>query len=441
MYATPQSTATISYYGQVSGFGSHTRVTSGAAVARTYAQSLEGDQPPLGRHAVRLTAAGPQILGSVGLDAEGLFADEATSIDAVGNAYGESTIGSTRLGVTTAAVRWPAGGTAPTVLNAPTSTSDGISSAFVHNTNAAGLAVGSALWMRNDQISGTQAVAWAPGSTSPLALPSLSTTIDAANISEARYVNASGTIAGTSTFYDNGVAIQNQPVRWLPGASAPERLALSPAVEFNFFEVVKGIDGAGNVVGNAPGSLNAYRWDAGSSTATSLRGVGESGGVVGAWVDDVNAAGTAVGASEYYVGDTNFGNRALKWLPGSTTPIILEAPDLIDGATFAEALCINDLGYAGGYDNGAILWKPDGSAVRLMSLLPADSGWVQLSKVVSISNDGWITGDGFYDPDGDGPMGPGGSAFLMHVDLANLPEPACLASILLLLPTYSRRRH
>ncbi|MCC7407239.1 MAG: hypothetical protein IT442_04155 [Phycisphaeraceae bacterium] len=62
----------------------------------------------------------------------------------------------------------------------------------------------------------------------------------------------------------------------------------------------------------------------------------------------------------------------------------------------------------------AVLWTPSNRAIDLNDLIDPDSGW-HLVEAQDISDTGWITGDGGYDPDG-----PGGSPaflnnFLLHV--------------------------
>jgi hypothetical protein len=61
-----------------------------------------------------------------------------------------------------------------------------------------------------------------------------------------------------------------------------------------------------------------------------------------------------------------------------------------------------------------VLWRPNGQIVDLTSLLPAGSGWT-LTQAMSVTDSGWITGIGLYDPDGAGELGPYFRLFLLHV--------------------------
>ncbi|MBO0847534.1 MAG: hypothetical protein J2P22_19210 [Nocardioides sp.] len=51
----------------------------------------------------------------------------------------------------------------------------------------------------------------------------------------------------------------------------------------------------------------------------------------------------------------------------------------------------------------AVMWIPDGWLIEPTSLLPADSGWTP-TRAANITDSGWITGIGVYDPDGAGPL-------------------------------------
>ncbi len=107
----------------------------------------------------------------------------------------------------------------------------------------------------------------------------------------------------------------------------------------------------------------------------------------------------------------------------------------VNGNTNSEAFDINDSGTAVGFalkyvagtpfGNRAVAWKKDGNIIDLNSLIDPADGWV-LTRALEISETGWITGVGSFDPDG-----PGDSAFylrhfLIHVPELGVPEPGTL---------------
>ena len=63
-------------------------------------------------------------------------------------------------------------------------------------------------------------------------------------------------------------------------------------------------------------------------------------------------------------------------------------------------------------------WKTDGVAIDLNTLIDPASGWT-LTSALGISNTGWISGIGVFDPDGPGGESGYQRLFVMHM----VPEP------------------
>jgi hypothetical protein len=181
----------------------------------------------------------------------------------------------------------------------------------------------------------------------------------------------------------------------------------------------------GTAVGYANGynsgttSLLAVRWDASTTTVTELGNLGTaSDGHTACMAYDINAAGTAVGWAYW---------RAVRW--DASTTAATELGNLADGWSRAHA--INDAGIAVGFaetndrhvGQRAVAWGIDGAAFDLNTLLEPNSGWV-LTDARSISNSGWITGTGRFDPGG-------GQEPYLRVFLLQIPEPAALVTLVL----------
>ena len=83
----------------------------------------------------------------------------------------------------------------------------------------------------------------------------------------------------------------------------------------------------------------------------------------------------------------------------------------------AQAYAVNDAGTAVGYSNKyvggsdvgirAVIWLPDASAIDLndLGVAPVSGGgtWT-LTAANALSADGWVAGEGTFDPDGAGPL-------------------------------------
>src|SRR6185436_14323250 len=94
----------------------------------------------------------------------------------------------------------------------------------------------------------------------------------------------------------------------------------------------------------------------------------------------------------------------------------------------SEAFAVNVIGAAVGYANmfnaqgagigqRAVLWRADGIAIDLNSLIDPASGWV-LNKATAINDLGWLEGIGTYDPDGLGGQNSYSRMFLLQAPIA-----------------------
>jgi hypothetical protein len=444
VYGGPLSTATTTYRSAGDQGEAHRKAGNTAGIAVVDVEDPLNGGESFGRQAFRLTPLGPQRLMGTGVDQQGRTQDYVYALDAAGNAFGSSVNGASFH-----AVRWSAGTTTPTVLNAPTAYADGSSAAGIKDANASGAAVGGASWIRNNQFTGASAVLWAAGSTSPAVLQPLSNAFDSGNISSAEFISDSGKIAGySSPLQPNGIPLRNQPVRWNDAAASPQLLQQPvPSAGSTFLlegAHLTGIDDAGNIIGRnfqldpqtrAPKGLSAYRWSANSATPTRLEPLSvRTDGFSFAEPTAINGAGVTVGLSELSDADGDLiGMRAVRWSPGSTTPVALAlvGPEAI-------ATCINASGFIGGFDteSGAVVWTPQGELIELNALIAPDAGW-ELTSVFSISASGWVVGSGFYDADGNGPIAGSYRPYLLQI---SVPEPTSIMAAAGILSFAGRRK-
>jgi len=192
--------------------------------------------------------------------------------------------------------------------------------------------------------------------------------------------------------------------------------------------------------------IRAVRWDPSGTAITELGNLGtDSTGVTESAAIDVNNMGISVGyALKYY--PTTSTRVAVLWDTNGDVPVELKSIAVDPNAlTTSQATAINDHGFAVGYagvvQRGspvyAVVWKPDGSIVNLNSLIDPSSGWF-LREAIGISNTGWITGHGTYDPDGPGGYAPYARSFLLRL----VPESSSLILAILgsAAPIWTRRR-
>lgn len=294
-------------------------------------------------------------------------------------------------------LRWKAGGTAVEKLDFLTY--GGQLYTQINDINSAGVVIGQTT-RYNVGSRGDRAVYWSADSTAVTELPNLGTDADDKTTSTAVAINDAGTIAGTAQLYTAGVAKGNRPVRW----------------------------------------------EAGTTSATVLQTLGtDSNGFTNAGVWDMSADGTIVGGAAKFSGNTNLGNRPVRWAAGGTavTELGLLGTSLA-GTTDSIVNAINDSNLAVGHSElfvnnvsqglRAVYWGDSGAAVDLNTLIDPTSGWTLLDAA-AISRDGWVTGLGLFDPDRTGPAAAYRRAFLLQI-----PEPATAALFSIGTITLLRRR-
>jgi hypothetical protein len=352
--------------------------SSGTAVGWAEVYLPEGYR---GERAVRWDGSGSVAtqLGNLGTDSIGYSSlNEAYAVNSSGTAVGFSEKYVSGVDLGERAVRWNASGTAATELGNLGTISSSIY-ARAYAVNSSGTAVGYAEKFVSGQDRGQRAVRWAGSGTAATELTtSLGTKTNGVTTSEAYAVNDSGTAVGYARKYVSGVDFGNR----------------------------------------------AVRWDASTTIGTELGNLGTTaGGTTQSFAYAVNSSGTAVGYSTKYVSGVYYGDQAVRWDASSTTAI--ELGGLGNGyETFA--LAVNDSGTAVGWARPtisgifhALAWRSDGIAIDLNTMIDPASGWT-LNQAYGISNTGWVTGVGAFDADG-----PGGEAayqrlFVMHM----VPEPA-----------------
>jgi hypothetical protein len=415
---------------------------------------------PLGDRAFRWDASGnPAVeLGNLGTDAGGYTSTIAYAVNPTGTAagYAQKIIANQDFGFR--AVRWDANTTVATELDNLGTTVTGNTTTNAFAINSAGTIAGLAEKYTGGVYQGTLAVRWAAGGTAVTELGNLGLSNAGDTVTQAYALNSAGTTVGFANKWVAGNYVGDRAVRWdSTGTAAIDLGTLGVDVNGHGFSIAHDVNDAGVTVGysdkyvvNTNVGTRAVRWDAGSSTPTELDALGDSPtGENNAGANAINAAGTAVGSSNKWDAGVDVGARAVRWDAGSTTATELGTLGTDPaGYTYAQALDVNASGIAVGemyeYDDAhnfidirAVAWLPDGSPLVLNNLLAPDSGWRTLFTAHSISDTGWITGIGIYDPDGGDPAFSYPRTFLIA-----LPEPASAALFgLTAIALTPRRRH
>ena len=363
------------------------------------------------------------------------------------------------------AVRWDSAGVPVQLDSLGAQSVTGLTSAAAYAINASGTAVGEARDYAGSRDLGIRPVRWDPSGTAITQLANLGTNSLFQTQCTAGSINDAGTIAGIAMKYDvGGNELGYRAVRWDTSGAITELGHLGTdaggATEANGIAINR----AGTIVGAALKDGTAaekgwrpVRWDASGTAATELGNLGADAlGVTDSQAYAVNDAGTVAGFARKHVNDVDLGKRAVRWDASGTAAVELgnlgTAPT---GHTEAEAFAINAGGIAVGhaldYDDlgnlpddldgagnllaqHAVYWGPDGVAVDLNTLIDPAGAWT-LRRATDISDSGWITGDGSFDPDGPG----GGEAYARAFTL-QVPEPGGLALLGFAVPVLLRRR-
>ena len=356
-------------------------VVVGQAYTYTNSPGFPLDHGLVDSRPVRWNAAGTVAteLDTIGTDASGHATGAAYAVNAAGTAVGSSYAYSADHNYSGfVATRWDAAGTAVTLLSLPGQ----FYTSAAYAINDSGVAVGYSS-VRSPGAGGDRAIRWDANAIQPTVLGALGYTIGGVGTSYAWDINAAGKAVGMSYKIDN----------------------------------------AGNSVGT-----RGVRWDVNAIDPTELGTLGtDSGGTSDInFALKINTAGTTVGIAEKYDNSgTPLGVRPVRWAAGGTAATEL---GLLGTSTTGQASGvandINDNGVTVGrlssYVNGnggnlkAVYWTANGAAVDLNRLIDPSLGW-DLIEARHISNTGWITGWGNYDPDGAGGQSYYPRAFLIHL--------------------------
>jgi len=386
-------------------------------------------------------------LGGLGFDAQGRFNSYAYATDRLGTVVGNANkYGEDRADLGTRPVRWDVGSTVPVELESSGTSPSGLSFGTAVAISASGAIAGQVTkYLPDGTDVGYRAVRWAPGGTAVTELGHIGTDPAGFTHNYANAINSAGTVVGYGRKHGgSGQMLGFRPIRWDAGSTVATELGhlgLDPS------GVTTGRAYDINETGVAVGEIERYdsgvfvgtravRWDPGGVDAIELQHLGtDSSGSARAVAYAINNAGTIAGESRKYgPSGQDLGNRAVKWVGGG--PAVTELQQLEFNVAGAANSYVNDInrvefivGSALRYSepnpmlrSRAVLWYPDGHIVDLNSLVPPEAGWWILLRACAISDTGWITGIGWFDP--DGPAGP--IARYQRLFLTQIPEPATL---------------
>lgn len=396
-----------------------------------------------GYRAIRWDTSGSVELGFLGTFG-GSAISYAYAINADGIAVGSADkfVGGVDRG--SRAVRWDPGTTIPTELGPIGSTSDGTANATAFAINASGTIVGGGEKYVGNSGQGYRAARWDAGSLIATELDNLGTANSGLTQNYAIAVNTANTAVGYGTKYTEGIERGTRAIRWDAGTTTAIELGnlgtgsnpfggasdytSSRANAINAQGTVVGF--ANKYVGGANRGKRAVRWDAGGTVATELGNLGTlANGSTSSEAYAINDTGTVVGFAEKYVSGSSRGFRAVRWDAGTTTATELGILGSFGGGfSTSYAYAINadgiTVGFARKYTpsgtldgDRAVYWGQDAEPVDLNTLLsPEDAFNWKLYEARDISDTGWITGIGFFDPDGaTGPLASYSRLFLMQI--------------------------
>ena len=326
------------------------------------------------------------------------------------------------------AVRWDASGTAATELGNLGAYNSSTTEAKAFAVNDVGTAVGRSTKYVSGSWVGERAVRWDASGTAATELGNLGTGGYGGTDARAYAVNNAGTAVGRSNKYASGSYKGRRAVRWDASGTAATELGNLGTDGSSFTNAeARAVNDSGTAVGNSDKYVNgssvgdrAVRWDASGTAATELDNLGTTiSGYTEAYAYAVNDAGTAVGFSRKYVNGSSVGYCAVRWDASGTAATELgNLGTHSNGNSFAQAYAVNDVGTTVGYSrkyisgsnvgSRAVVWLPDASAVDLNDLgvvpVPAGGTWT-LTSAKALSADGWVAGQGRFDPDGAGTLG------------------------------------
>lgn len=233
------------------------------------------------------------------------------------------------------------------------------------STNATGVTVGLASKYNGGSYFGQRAVRWDPGSSAVVELGNIGTGISPNDVTIREYtdsaavdINSAGTAVGYARKFYTSIASGERAVRWNAGSTVAIELGgLGLSIVGPTYSRAYAINPLGTAVGfadkhsgNTFYGKRAVRWAAGGTTATELGHLGTNNQLVAHTVAyAINTAGTVVGSAGKYSGVIDYGTRAVRWDAGSTIATELGNLGTSNGATESEACAINAAGSAVGY--------------------------------------------------------------------------------------------
>lgn len=409
-----------------------------------------------GIRALRWTPDGAVELGHLGTNSSGTTYCYIQSLHESGIAVGYANRYSGNIIQGHRAVRWAAGSTAATELGTLGTSGSGHANVVARSVNSFGAAVGSASKYSGSSDVGTRAVRWNAGTTLATQLGHLNTDSAGTTYSAAYDINDAGLAAGYAAKWgpstpgggDDGPPgttgfIGQRPVKWNPGTTGAIELGHLGVNSVNYTDSnATRVNESGIIIGwsnkyGSGGTVNlgrrAVRWDPGSTVCIEL--LPPSTNPDGYTLCDcwaINDQGTIVGQANRYSGADSLGKAPVRWDAGGVEPTVLGFLGTDPaGGTDGAAIAINSHGLIAGYLNRysesgvligrrAVIWGADGAAVDLNDLIDPASGWTALTVAGDITDTGWVTGSGMFDPDGAGPLASYSRMFILRV-----PPPHC----------------
>ncbi|MBC8105634.1 MAG: DUF3466 family protein [Anaerolineae bacterium] len=272
--------------------------------------------------------------------------------------------------------RWDAGGTALTVLGGLDMGTVGLTAGEVRTVNNAGTSAGFVEKYQDGRFVGLRAVRWSAGQTSAEPLDGLGTDANGDTDTFANSINSSGIIVGSARKHVAGMDVGTRAVRWNSDGADVTELGVLGTMPTGYTEALAyRVNEAGTSVGYSwrfeagasSGKRVAARWDGSGTAATAL--VHPDGIKTGSAVD-INNAGTAIGSVEEYV-DAIQRQHAMRWDAGQAIGVPLG--EFGSANANSLALAINEDGITVGSitdeNVSAAMWLPDGTPVRLNSLI------------------------------------------------------------------------
>lgn len=334
--------------------------------------------------------------------------------------------------------------------------------------NDSGVVAGTTQKYDGGNLAGSRPVRWDAATGAVTELGILETNAVGIGGATVAGLNSSGAMAGNATLFS--IEGETRPVRWDAGSTTP--VALKP-LGFNSQNQAEttaiGINSSGAVLGNSlkysgttPLGARGVVWAAGADSTTTPVELAAltapaPGGTISSTAMVFNDSGSVAGSSQVYTpGNAYIGATPVRWDATATgsllVPVAMETlgVDTMGRSQFTMN-AMNDEGWIAGmnidFDNTgtslgekAVLWAPDNSVLDLNTLLDPGSGWT-LTSASSITNTGWVSGIGSYDPDGAGPLSAYSTVFRLNVPQAAVPEPtAAFLTVLTAAGTLLRRR-